>query len=286
MPSSSEKKTLKVKTCNLIFSKMESFLLCYRNVKLIKGWFFILNTTAVSFNHNENFDYFEFLYEFIHIFQLFSLSLVETCSLTNFPNVIHHVSRHISFVSVCKHWVIKILNREGMGGNILFYKEVSSIPLSSITLLFLIFSSFHFLCPPQKSGEGGGPTPAPSDATCLVSQYFHVCYNRKDFLGEVEKYCPTILWEESILNSNGFSCYFKWAFLTAFCPASVRPSVNFILIPSAMLFSERRYNEVIKYDRAWSNLSWSGYIGIDHLGCIWSPQNTWAQRILKYEYFQ
>lgn len=65
------KKKLKVKTSNLIFSKMESFLLCYRNVKLIKGWFFILTTTAVSFNRNENFDYFEFLYEFSNIFQLF-----------------------------------------------------------------------------------------------------------------------------------------------------------------------------------------------------------------------
>lgn len=135
---------------------MESFLLCYRNVELIKGWFFILTTTAVSFNHNENFDYFEFLYEFIHIFQLFSLSLVETCSLTNFPNVIHHVSRHISFVSVCKHWVIKILNREGMGGNILFYKEVSSIPLSSITLVNFLFSlpSISYVLP-KKVGRGG-----------------------------------------------------------------------------------------------------------------------------------
>lgn len=81
------KKKLKVKTSNLIFSKMESFLLCYRNVKLIKGWFFILNTTAVSFNHNENFDYFEFLYDFSNIFQFFS-SLVETCSLTNIPSLI------------------------------------------------------------------------------------------------------------------------------------------------------------------------------------------------------
>lgn len=155
------KKKLKVKTSNLIFSKMESFLLCYRNVKLIKGWFFILNTTAVSFNHNENFDYFEFLYEFIHIFQLFSLSLVETCSLTNFPNVIHHVSRHISFVSVCKHWVIKILNREGMGGNILFYKEVSSIPLSSITLVNSYFLFLPFLMSSPKKWGGGGSNSCP-----------------------------------------------------------------------------------------------------------------------------
>lgn len=85
MPSSSERKTLKVKTSNLIFSKMETFLLCYRK---LKGDFFILTTTAVSFNHNENFDYFEFLYEFSHIFQLFSLSLVETCRLTIIPSLI------------------------------------------------------------------------------------------------------------------------------------------------------------------------------------------------------
>lgn len=62
------KKKLKVKIFNLIFSKMELFFLCYRNVKLIKGWFFILNIIVVSFNYNENFDYFEFLYEFSNIF--------------------------------------------------------------------------------------------------------------------------------------------------------------------------------------------------------------------------
>lgn len=115
MPSSSEKKTLKVKTSNLIFSKMESFLLCYRNVKLIKGWFFILNTTAVSFNHNENFDYFEFLYEFSNIFQFF-FSLVETCSLTNTRSLISTAVNFNTYQDIFHlHRVIKILNREGMG---------------------------------------------------------------------------------------------------------------------------------------------------------------------------